>query len=91
MDFEVNHKVAEICAGLAEYIGLLKCAVPSLIVYSYSRITLVANAVSAWAKYDKNTSLQELLSQVMEQEKVDEGKMIEIEIKYYQSQKNMGL
>ncbi|XP_006274499.2 clathrin heavy chain linker domain-containing protein 1 isoform X2 [Alligator mississippiensis] len=43
---------------------------------SYSRITLVANAVSAWAKYDKNTSLQELLSQVMEQEKVDEASAV---------------
>ncbi|XP_006122185.2 clathrin heavy chain linker domain-containing protein 1 [Pelodiscus sinensis] len=33
---------------------------------SYNRITLVANAVSAWAKSDKSTSLQEVLSQAME-------------------------
>ncbi|XP_053878492.1 clathrin heavy chain linker domain-containing protein 1 isoform X1 [Malaclemys terrapin pileata] len=37
---------------------------------SYNRITLVANAVSAWAKSDKSTSLQELLSQVMEKKEV---------------------
>ncbi|KAM9154816.1 clathrin heavy chain linker domain-containing protein 1 isoform 8-T10 [Pangshura tecta] len=37
---------------------------------SYNRITLVANAVSAWAKSDKSTSLQELLFQVMEKEDV---------------------
>uniref|UniRef100_A0A8C0HFB1 Clathrin heavy chain linker domain-containing protein 1 n=1 Tax=Chelonoidis abingdonii TaxID=106734 RepID=A0A8C0HFB1_CHEAB len=34
------------------------------------RITLVANAVSAWAKSDKSTSLQELLFQVMEKKEV---------------------
>ncbi|XP_050807811.1 clathrin heavy chain linker domain-containing protein 1 isoform X7 [Gopherus flavomarginatus] len=37
---------------------------------SYNRITLVANAVSAWAKSDKSTSLQDLLSQVMEKKEV---------------------
>nr|XP_032629190.1 clathrin heavy chain linker domain-containing protein 1 isoform X1 [Chelonoidis abingdonii] len=37
---------------------------------SYNRITLVANAVSAWAKSDKSTSLQELLFQVMEKKEV---------------------
>ncbi|XP_037751873.1 clathrin heavy chain linker domain-containing protein 1 isoform X3 [Chelonia mydas] len=37
---------------------------------SYNRITLVANAVSAWAESDKSTSLQELLSQVMEKKEV---------------------
>ncbi|XP_074845605.1 clathrin heavy chain linker domain-containing protein 1 isoform X2 [Carettochelys insculpta] len=37
---------------------------------SYNRITLVANAVSAWAESDKSTSLHEILSQVLEKKEI---------------------